>query len=447
MTTRGFAHRSAPLLRASVVGGIVLATLVIAGLGPRRVLGPVGKAWAQTDVRLKITSQGMSKIKVGFREAEPGVEDRLRDAYRQFVAVVGHDLEMSGYFDIAKDPTAQGSNAVVEGTLINDHEDYSFDVRLADGLTDQTIFKRRYGSSPDRFSETAHVVSDDIVYALTGRLGIANTRLAFVAGPRGNSYIYLSPLDGSERTKLTTLATIVMSPSWSPDGSRLAYVSYQSGTPAIYVMDISTMTATRFISFDGMNATPAWSPDGRSLAVTLSKDGNPEIYVVSLDGTTDKRITYYSGIDCSPSWAPNGLEIAFTSDRAGGPQIFVTDTEGLNVRQITTEGDYNTSPAWSPDGSLIAFVSRIDGKFQICTVDPFGVNLHVLTRGGSNEDPKWSADGMHLAFSSTGNGNSGIYMINRDGGDRHKLIDGLERPRSPAWSPPLGYGKQPPVEG
>jgi TolB protein len=434
--------RSGATLWAVILGGLVLA-----GLGPRGLFGPGGEARAEPDVRLKITSEGYTKIRIGFREAEPGVEARLRDAYRQFVAVVAHDLDVSGYFETVKHADAEGTNAVVEAALTRDRDDYSFEVRLADGLTSQTIFKRKYGSSPGTFSETAHIVADDIVYALTGRPGIANTRIAFVAGPRGKSYIYLAPLDGSERVKLTDPGTIVMSPSWSPDGSRLAYVSYQTGTPAIYVMDISSLTTTRFAAFEGMNATPAWSPDGRSLAVTLSKDGNPEIYIVALDGTMEKRLTSYSGIDCSPSWAPNGLEIAFTSDRAGGPQIFVTDTEGLYARQITTEGNYNTSPAWSPDGSLIAYVSRIDGKFQICTVDPFGVSTRVLTSNGNNEDPKWSADGMHLAFSSTGGGNSGIYMITRDGGDRRKLIDGLERPRSPAWSPPLGYGKQPPTEG
>jgi TolB protein len=426
---------------AAMLAAIVLVA-TLAGL-----LGRSAKVQAEPDVRLKITSQDYAKIQIGFKEADQKVEDRLRDAYRQFTEVVGHDLEVSGYFEIVKHADKEGVNAVVESAPHRDGDDYSFEVRLADGVSDQTIFKRKYGSSPSTFSETAHIVADDIVYALTGRPGIANTRLAFVAGPRGKSYIYLAPLDGSERTRLTDIGTIVMSPSWSPDGSRLAYVSYQTGTPAIYVMDVSSLTTTRFASFAGMNATPAWSPDGRSLAVTLSKDGNPEIYIVSLDGSTEKRITYYSGIDCSPSWAPNGLEIAFTSDRAGGPQIFVTDTEGLYARQITTEGDYNTSPAWSPDGSLIAYVSRIDGKFQVCTVDPFGVTMRVLTTSGSNEDPKWSADGMHIAFSSTGSGNSGIYMITRDGGERHKLIDGLERPRNPAWSPPLGYGKQPPVEG
>lgn len=394
---------------------------------------------AETDVRLKITSEGYTKIRLGFED--PKVDSNLRKPYSDFLGVVREDLDMSGYFEILEARDLPTANVTVQAAVRRDKSDVSFEVRLSDKLAGTDIFKRKYRSGAGDVTVAGHLAAEEIIFALTGRHGIANTRIAFVAGERGNSHLYMAYLDGSPPVELTRAAGIVMSPSWSPDGERLAYVSFATGTPAIYVMDVSSLKTTRFASFQGLNGMPAWSPDGRSLAVALSKDGNPEIYVLSLDGLTQKRVTNYSGIDCSPSWAPNGLEIAFTSDRAGKPQIFVTDIEGLGVRQVTFEGNYNTSPAWSPDGSLIAYVSRIDGKFQICTVDPFGVTAKVLTSSGNNEDPYWSADGMHLVFSSTGDGNSGIYMISRNGGQRRKLVDGFTKPRNPAWSPPRGYAK------
>jgi TolB protein len=421
---------------------VMAAALVVSG-----VLCGARPASGEPDVRLKITSEGYTKIRIGFMEAKPKPEKNLRPVYDRFRTVVEGDLDMSGYFEIVADPSAADANAIIDAAMKRDHDDLTIEVRLGDRTSGASVFKRKYGSSADGIAATAHIVADDIVLALTGRPGIANTRIAFVAGDRGSSDLYMASLGGSQTTRLTQGAGTVMSPAWSPDGARLAYLSYQTGVPVLYVMDTATLAARRFTSFEGMNATPAWSPDGKGIAVTLSKDGNPEIYVIAVDGTYDKRITYYSGIDTSPSWAPNGLEIAFTSDRAGTPQIFVTDFEGLHVRQITTEGSYNTSPAWSPDGSLIAYVSRIDGKFQICTIDPFGVSGHVLTSSGNNESPDWSADGMHLVFSSTGDGNSGIYIMSRDGSGMRKVIDGMRRPRDPAWSPPLGYGKQVPVEG
>jgi TolB protein len=393
-----------------------------------------GASHSETDVHIRVTTEGHTLIRIGFAESQPDLDGDLGDQKDEFLKTLKSDLDISGYFELVKDIEADEPHAVVGVMAEAGTAGLSFDVDLTDRASAQSIFKRRYGAPPAGIVTVAHVVADDIVYALTGRAGIANTHLAFVAGEKGSSHLYSVHIDGSQLTRLTETPSIVMSPSWSPEGKRMAYVSYESGNSAVYVIDEAGRSRTRFSSFEGMNATPAWSPDGDKIAVTLSKDGNPEVYVLSLDGSTRKRITYYSGIDCSPSWAPNGLELAFTSDRVGTPQVFVTDTEGLSARRVTYEGDYNTSPAWSPEGDLIAYVSRIGGRFQICTVDPFGISTRILTDTGSNEDPAWSPDGMHIVFSSTRRGNSGIYIMNKDGSAKRRIVDGLEHPRNPAWA-------------
>jgi TolB protein len=398
------------------------------------VVAVAGASYAQTDVHLRVTAEGHTLIRIGFADPEHEPKGELGTYHDQFLKTLKSDLDISGYFRIVKDVEADQPHAVVDAVAEADGADLNFDIDLRDRASEQTIFRRKYGASPTEITAVAHVVADDIVYALTGRTGIANSHMAFVAGEKGNSHLYTIHIDGSELLRLSQTPGIVMSPSWSPEGKRLAYVSYEGGNSAVYVVDAEGRHKTRFASFEGMNATPCWSPDGRQIAVTLSKDGNPEVYTLSLDGATRKRITYYSGIDCSPTWAPNGLELAFTSDRVGSPQIFVTDTEGLNVRRVTYEGSYNTSPAWSPEGDLIAYVSRVDGRFQICTVDPFGITTRILTEKGSNEDPAWSPDGMHLVFSSTRRGNSGIYIMNKDGSAKRRIIDGMNRPRNPAWA-------------
>jgi TolB protein len=438
----GQAFLSSTAAVATAVALVAFTTALAAFLASPR------EARAETDVRLRITTEGYSKISIGFQDPRSKMDGSVRTSYDEFVKIVKQDLDMSGYFDIVDKISADSPpNAVVATTAERVRQDLTFEVTLADKASDTNIFKRRYGSAGGAVDVAAHIAADEIIFALTGRHGLAKTRIAFVAGQKGDSHLYMAYLDGSQPMRLTGEGSIVMSPCWSPDGTRLAYVSYASGTPAIYVMDVSNLSTVRFAAFEGLNGMPAWSPDGRSIAVTLSKDGNPEIYVIAVDGSYQKRITYYSGIDCSPSWAPSGLELAFTSDRAGTPQIFVTDVDGLNVRQITTEGGYNTSPAWSPDGSLIAYVSRIEGKFQICVIDPFGVRGRVLTWDGNNEDPNWHADGIHLVFSSTGDGNSGIYIVTRDGGAKRKILDGYVRPRNPAWAPPTGEGTRPLSEG
>ncbi len=392
----------------------------------------------QTDVHLKITSDSFTRIKIGFAEPAKKLSGEVRKKYETYIQTLEKDLMMTGYFEIV-DVGKGDLHAVVESELDIDGADITAGVKLSDFNSKASVFNRRYREPLSEIVRLTHTVADDIVYALTGRHGIANTRVAFVAGEKGESHLYIVDIDGRNLKRLTNTPSIVIGPEWSPDGTQIAYLSYEDGSPAIYILNVMTMERTKFSSFEGLNSSPSWSPDGRTIALTLSKDGNPEVYIISLDGVTRKRLTYYSGIDTSPTWAPNGIELAFTSDRAGSPHIFVTDVQGLSPRRISYESYYNTSPSWSPEGDLIAYVSRMEGRFQIFAADPFGISSTQLTYAGNNEDPDWSPDGMHLVFCSTVGGNSAIYIMNRDGGNKTRVFDELVRPRSPSWSTLPGH--------
>ncbi len=395
-------------------------------------------AWAQPDVRLRVTREEYAAIRIAIADSTRGLQPSLENMHGNFLNHFNWALEVTGYLEIVTMNDEDKPQAIIILHASAGAASIAYEIRLVDHPSKATIFKRRYVCATETVRSTAYVAADDVIFALTGRYGIASSQIAFVAGKKPNSHLYVINLDGSGLRRLTSLPGIVMSPAWSPSGTKLAYVSYEKGKPDLYVVDLRTLSTTRFLAFDGLNATPAWSPDGKSLAVTLSKDGNPEIYVISIDGKSMRRVTFYSGIDCSPTWAPNGLEIAFTSDRTGSPQIFITDLDGISVRRITHQGSYNTSPAWSPEGDLIAYVSRIDGRFQICTVDPFGINVNVLTEIGNNEDPAWSPDGMHIAFSSTIGGKTGIYIMKKDGSFKRLIVEGFESARNPSWTRTTG---------
>jgi TolB protein len=402
------------------------------------VAGAAGPCFGQKDVHLRITSDSFTRIKIGFAEPSRKPTGDARGKYETYIETLEKDLGMTGYFEIV-DLKKGDPHAVVETDIALDGDDVTAGVKLSDFSSKASVFSRRYREPAAEIIKLTHTVADDIVYALTGRHGIANTRVAFVAGEKGKSHLYMVDIDGRNLRRLTETASIVMGPAWSPDGTKVAYLSYESGTPAIYIINVMTMARTKFSSFEGLNSSPAWAPEGERIGLTLSKDGNPEVYIISLDGMTRKRLTYYSGIDTSPTWAPNGIELAFTSDRAGSPHIFVTDVQGLSPRRISYGSYYNTSPAWSPEGDLIAYVSRVEGRFQIFAADPFGISSTQLTYKGNNEDPDWSPDGMHLVFSSTAGGNSAIYIMNRDGGNKTRIFDGLVRPRNPSWATLPGH--------
>ena len=181
-----------------------------------------GSLMGQTDVRLRVTTEGRLLIRLGFLEPEQPPDGVLAEYRTSFMETLREDLDLSGYFDIVEDPAGDDPHATVKVTVSARSEDAGFEVDLRDRATDHSIFRRRYGAPAPKIRSVAHIVADDIVYALTGRSGIANTRLAFVAGEKGKSSLYTMHIDGSELELLTEVPTIVMSPAWSPDARRIA---------------------------------------------------------------------------------------------------------------------------------------------------------------------------------------------------------------------------------
>ena len=326
--------------------------------------------------------------------------------------------------------TIIGNRISVEGRL--------WDLKLAQN---PQMIGQRYGSdaTEEGVRLLAHRFADDILEALGFGKGIARTKIAFV-GERsvGVKEIYVMDYDGSNMTPLTSLKSLALTPSWSPDGEKLAYTSYARNVPNIAVISRVDRRAYPFPAQAGTNTTPSWSPDGNRIAFATSKDGNdgPEIYVSGWNGTGMKRITVQKGIDISPVWNPRtGQEIAFVSDRSGTPQIYIMDAEGTNVRRIISEGGSAQNPAWSPDGQTLAFAwQKPRGNFDIYLHDlATGRNIQLTQDAGYNERPTWAPDGKHIAFTSDRTGTSQIYTMLADGTKVRRLTNNGKN-EGPAWS-------------
>jgi len=303
------------------------------------------------------------------------------------------------------------------------------------------------------------------------------TTLAIVdkAGAAEPSAIYLLPLDGFERRRLTAPPSGTTGdcfPAFSPDGKRLAFARAISFSATdLYVMQLADGKQKR-LTFDGLTIDGlAWTSDGREIifssrrggsfnslwriraaggapervsafgedvvSPSVSHDGSRLAYTRQLDDMNiwswtldaDGHVVSRSPLiastfrDSDPDYSPDGRRIAFASGRNGSFGIWASDNDGNNPRLLFDGGAYVTgSPRWSPDGRKIVFDTRAHdaahvGNPSIWTVDVDGGQAHRLSPPGTGDvAPSWSRDGAWIYFASTRGGNLQIWKMPSQGG-------------------------------
>jgi TolB protein len=275
--------------------------------------------------------------------------------------------------------------------------------RVVDRFARSTLFSRSYTGASLR--RQAHAFADDIVQAITGKKGIAQTKIAFKAqSSAGNGEVYVADFDGHNAQAITHDDTIVAAPAWVPGRLAIYYTSYKPGNPDIFYHNLGTGQRRVVAGYSGLNTGAAVSPDGSKVAMILSKSGSPNVWVCNADGTDLKRLTT-SSEDSSPCWSPDSQWICFATKIAERRMLAKVPAGGGAMQRISTSGAPNpTEPDWSPDGKWIAFTSQTGG-FDICVVPAGGGTPTVLVAG---EDPSWSPNSRTLIFTRRAGGR---YML------------------------------------
>jgi len=307
------------------------------------------------------------------------------------------------------------------------------------------IESKQRTARPENARRLGKSIADEIVGALTGVPGVADTEMAYVSSRIGSKEVFVMDANGDNQRAATQWGTITTFPSWDPDASGLVVTTYRyRSRPWLFALKRNGQPSGRLFQrlpdstrlYRGV-----YDPSGTRLAIVGSVDGVSEIFTATNGGGL-QRLTKDRHIDVGPTWSPDGRQIAFVSDRTGAPQIYVMNADGSGVRRVTFDGAYNTSPAWSPDGEWIAFETRINGQFDIWKIRPTGgPSVPVISHGRSDEQPSWSPDGRLLAFSSTRYGRYDVYVA-ASAGEARDLpalrITNRGDNTHPAWGPRRG---------
>jgi TolB protein len=167
--------------------------------------------------------------------------------------------------------------------------------------------------------------------------------------PRGDTDLFISKLDGSDRRNITNNPAIDTSPTWSPSGRQIAFVSDREGSVSqIFICDSDGANVRKIIKDGGDSDSPSWSPDGKYLAFHWKPhlSTNYDIFLAEIGSGKIKQLTSSAGSNESPTWAPDGRHLAFQSNRNGTLQVYIMILDKPEeARMITNQGS-NTSPVW-----------------------------------------------------------------------------------------------------
>jgi TolB protein len=286
---------------------------------------------------------------------------------------------------------------------------------LVRGLDGKLLFERNYAAPG--LDENLRAFADDLVFALTGLPGIAQSRIAFVSDVSGSKQIYLCDPDGGNVVQVTRHRHGAVSPALSPDGDLLAFTSYRSGYPELMLLDLAGGMERVVTDTPGANFGAAFAPTGRHLALVLGFLGNPEIFVTDIGSGEAACLTESTGVPCSPAWAPDGRRLIFSMDEGQGQQFVIADLGSEKspggVTRWNSGYRFVVDAAWAPTGEMIAFTARTRGSYAVITKKHPSGSSKVICRGAQH--PSWSPDARFLVYVQAGR------LM------RHELATGLDK--------------------
>lgn len=228
---------------------------------------------------------------------------------------------------------------------------------------------------------------------------------------RGNTDIWIIPIEGGEPIQLTNSPKGDSHPRWSPDGKRIAFISSREGTSQIWIIPADGGEAQQITTITTGASGVEWSPDGTHLlfisdvypdcpddACNKTRDEEREESKVKAR-IIDKLLYRHWNL-----WREDKVSHLFIVPDTGGVGTDLTPgDDDIPPISLGSSHDYT----FSPDGEEICFVKNPDPMVAISTNNDLftipvsgGEPKKITTNKANDNQPQYSPDGRYIAYRS-----------------------------------------------
>lgn len=210
--------------------------------------------------------------------------------------------------------------------------------------------------------------------------------------------------------------------SLSPDEDQIAFSDETDGQTEIWIKPVKGGAKQRLTNDKHKKLRPIWHADGKRILYNVVRDNHQQISLTYIDGRAPVQITRgdsdYEMIDVSP----DGTKIFYFTleDRSDISGVKVETNEEF---EVATGKEYEFWADISPDGKSIVFQTATEPDFRNTSivVKPLGNQSPRLSIKGYN--PHWLPDSRRISFLrwSEAEQKYQLWLVNTDNGEEKQL--------------------------